>query len=151
MSEVPHVSAPDAGNLTREARIWQRDELLLILKSTGRCLPLEDIAKFIDFLETVLPDDKIIRFSGVHHVSRQLEQMAKSELIEKRGVCYKITEKGSKLADEAELSIEDSEVTNRAWATVRSALASLPSSKLAWDSHLNATTKRIGEESQKSG
>lgn len=74
--------------------------------------------------------------------------MAKSELIEKRGVCYKITEKGSKLADEAELSIEDSEVTNRAWATVRSALASLPSSKLAWDSHLNATTKRIGEESR---
>jgi predicted transcriptional regulator len=148
LSEVHDPSTPDDMDLTRGARIWQRDELLLILKSTGRCLPLEDIAKFVDLLESVLPADRIIRFPGIYQINRQMEQMTKSELVEKKGLCYKITEKGTKLAEEAELSMENDEEADRAWVALRNALANLPSSKLTWDSHLDAALKQVKVDTQ---
>jgi hypothetical protein len=145
LSEVG-PGASDGGNLSRGGRIWQRDELLLILKSTGRCLPPEDIAKFVDLLENVLPTDRIIKFQGIYEISRQLDQMGKWGLVEKKGSCYKITEKGSRLADEAELSMENDEKTDRAWAMLRNALNNLPSTKLRWDSHLDAALKEPKEQ-----
>jgi predicted transcriptional regulator len=104
---------------------------------------LEDIARFVGLLEDVLPSDRIIKFSGTHSVSRQLEQMAKSELLVKISNCYRITEKGMRLADEAELSIENDEELGKIWQIVRTALSSLPSSKLLWDSHLYSALKQL--------
>lgn len=150
LSEADHRSTPDGVDLSRGGRIWQRDELLLILKSTNRCLPPEDLAKFVDLLESVLPANRIIRFQGIYEIRKQLDQMGKWELVEKRGPCYKITEKGNKLADEAELSIENDEKTAKPWAILRNALRNLPSSKLAWDLHLNGALKELKEETKPS-
>ncbi len=146
MSEVHHVSSPEIRGSPRKVTIWQRDELLLILGSTDRCLPSEDIAKFVSFIEDVLPVDRIIKFPSVSSIDRQLEQMVKSELLEKKGNCFRITEKGTKLADEAELSLENDEEIEKIWQTVKSALASLPWSKLMWDSHLYDTLKQLRAE-----
>jgi hypothetical protein len=137
------VSAGETTGLPLKVTIWQRDELLLIFKFTGRCLPLEDISRFVGLLEDVLPSGRMIKFSAVHSIARQLEQMVKSQLLGKVGNCYRITEKGARLADEAELSIENDEELGKIWQTVRSALGSLPSSKLLWDSHLYSTLKQL--------
>nr|MDO8133179.1 hypothetical protein [Candidatus Njordarchaeum guaymaensis] len=82
MSEANNASPNGFGQSSRDVSIWQRDELLLVLKSTDRCLPLEDIAKFVYFLEDVLPSDKVVKFLGTPSISRQLEQMIKSGLVE---------------------------------------------------------------------
>jgi hypothetical protein len=123
--------------------VWQRDELLLIFKSTDRSLPLGDVARFVGLLEDVLPSGRIIKFSGINSIARQLEQMVKSEFLVKISNCYRITEKGVRLADEAELSMENDEELGRIWQTVRSALSNLPSSKLLWDSHLYSALKHL--------
>lgn len=136
MSEARRVSSRELTGPPGKVSVWQRDELLLIFKSTNRCLPLEDIARFVSLLEDILPSDRIIKFQAVSSVSRQLEQMLRSELIERMGNCYRITEKGAKLADEAELSMEHDEELEKVWQTIRGALSSLPWSKLMWDSHL---------------
>jgi hypothetical protein len=105
---------------------------------------LEDVARFVGLLEDILPSDRIIKFTGVLSISRQLEQMVKSGILEKIGNCYRITGKGVRLADEAELSMENDEDLGSVWQTVRSALRSLPSSKLLWDSHLFSALKQLG-------
>lgn len=142
MSEAHRVSSREFIGPLRKVSIWQRDELLLIFKSTNRCLPLEDIARFVSLLEDILPGDRIIKFQAVSSISRQLEQMLRSELIEKMGSCYRITEKGAKLADEAELSMEHDEELEKIWQTIRGALSSLPWSRLMWDSHLYSALRQ---------
>jgi hypothetical protein len=97
-------------------------------------------------LEHVLPSDRIIKFPGDASINRQLEQMLKSGLLEKMGNFYGITEKGAKLADEAELSMENDEELEKLWQTVRNALCNLPWSKLMWDSHLYDVLKQLGVE-----
>jgi hypothetical protein len=144
LSEVHRPNSREFKGLPEKTAIWQRDELLLILKSTDRCLPLEDVVRFVGVLEDILPSDRIIKFPGVLSISRQLEQMVKSELLEKIGTCYRITSKGVRLADEAELSIENDEDLGSVWQTLRGALGSLPSSKLLWDSHLFSALKQLG-------
>jgi hypothetical protein len=109
-------------------------------------LPPEDIAKFVDFIEDALPAEIIIRFQGIQEINRQLDQMLKWELIEKKGSCYKITEKGSRLADEAELSVENDETAGETWAALRNALGDLPSTRMKWDSHLYAALKGLKKE-----
>ena len=144
MSEAHRTNSRELSDPPSKTPIWQRDELLLILRSTDRCLPLEDVARFVGLLEDILPSDRIIKFPGVHSINRQLEQMVKSELLEKIGSCYRTTNKGVRLADEAELSMENDKDLRSVWQTVRSALGSLPSSKLLWDSHLFSALKQVG-------
>ena len=146
MSEVHRVSSCETTGIPLKITIWQRDELLLILRSTDRSLPLEDIARFVGLLEDVLPSGRIIKFLGIHSIARQLEQMVKSELLVKISNCYRITEKGSRLADEAELSMENDEELGKIWQIVRAAFSSLPSSKLLWDSHLYGALKQLDLE-----
>jgi hypothetical protein len=106
------------------------------------------MVKFVDFVETALPADRIIKFEGTYQISRQLEQMVKSELVEKKGSCYKTTEKGNRLADESELSMEYDEETDRIWVVVRRALANMPPSRITWDSFLNDVLKQLSESSR---
>jgi hypothetical protein len=151
LREVDDPGDLNGGDLSKGGRLWQRDELLLILKSTGRCLESEDLVKFVDFLESVMPASKIIKFQGIYEIIRQLDQMMKWELVEKRGSCYKITEAGKQLAEEAEGSIENDEKTRRAWAILRNTLSNLPSTRMNWDLHLNAALKGIKEETKAQG
>lgn len=146
MSEANNVSPNGFGQSSREVSIWQRDELLLILKSTDRCLPLEDMAEFVHFLEDVLPSDKLMKFLGVSSVSRQLEQMVKSGLVEKKSSCYRITERGMKFAEEAELSIEQDEELDEIWHRTRDILSNLPVNRLKWDSYLDTALDLIKNE-----
>lgn len=146
MSEVNRMSSPRSGTSSGKTSIWQRDELLLVLKCTSRCLPLEDMVKFVDFLESVLPSEKIIKFPTVSSISKQLEQMVKTALLEKRGGCYRLAERGVKFADEAELSMETDEEVDTIWHAARNALVNLPSNRLMWDSHLFSALKEIKGE-----
>nr|MDO8099263.1 hypothetical protein [Candidatus Njordarchaeota archaeon] len=148
MSEVNNASPNRFGQSSREVSIWQRDELLLVLKSTDRCLPLEDIAKFVYFLEDVLPSDKVVKFLGIPSISRQLGQMIKSGLVEKKSSCYRITEKGLKFAEEAELSIEQDEEIDQVWHATRDILSNLPVSRLKWDSYLDTAFRQLESETQ---
>jgi hypothetical protein len=146
LSEANNAGPNGFGRSPQEVSIWQRDELLLILKSTDRCLSLEDIAEFVYFLEDVLPSDKLVKFLGISSVSRQLEQMIKSELVEKRSSCYKITERGMKFAEEAELSIEQDEELDQIWHRTRDTLTNLPVNRLKWNSYLDTATDLIRNE-----
>jgi hypothetical protein len=104
------------------------------------------MAEFVHFLEDVLPSDKLMKFLGVSSVSRQLEQMVKSGLVEKKSSCYKITERGLKFAEEAELSIEQDEELDKAWHRTRDILANLPVNRLKWDSYLDTAFDQLKSE-----
>jgi DNA-binding PadR family transcriptional regulator len=103
------------------------------------------MAKFVYFLEDVLPNDRVVRFLGIPSIARQLEQMVKSGLVEKKSSCYRITEKGLKFAEEAELSIEQDEEIDKIWHSTRDILAKLPVSRLRWDSYLDAAFDQLSE------
>lgn len=72
--------------------------------------------------------------------------MVKTALLEKRGGCYRLAERGVKFADEAELSMETDEEVDTIWHAARNALVNLPSNRLMWDSHLFSALKEIKGE-----
>jgi hypothetical protein len=151
LSEANNASPNGLGQSSRQISIWQRDELLLVLKSTDRCLPLEDIARFVYFLEDALPNDRVVRFLGIPSITRQLEQMVRSGLVDKKSSCYRITEKGLKFAEEAELSMEQDEEIDKIWHATREILAKLPVSRLKWDSYLDIAFDQLRSETSALG
>ncbi|MHA1267776.1 MAG: hypothetical protein ACTSRS_21250 [Candidatus Helarchaeota archaeon] len=139
-------------SLSDKNTIWQLDELLLILLSSGRFHNQEDFRLFSNLFERIFPQDVVIGFKGnATFISRQIESVRKKGLVISVGPNISISAKGRKVALEilntkilANPGPHQKELIT-GWKLYRKVLARLPRVKSMWEKYLDAFFTRLNK------
>ncbi len=134
-------------SLSDKNKIWQIDEILLILLASGRFHDTTDLLLLTKIFERLFPDSHLIGFKGnTLFISRQIESLKSKKLIFEIGNNVGISSEGRKLTIQIlnEKILKD-EVLTKFWKLYRKMLARLPRVRGMWDKYLEEFLNRLNE------
>ena len=134
-------------SLTDKNKIWQLDEVLLILFASGRFHNLHDFILLTKIFERVFSNSYLIGFNGNKtFISRQIESSKKKNLLITTGPNFSISGTGRKYAVGI---INEKIITNEelalSWKLFRKILGRLPRVRSMWDGYLEDYLRRLNK------
>ncbi len=141
-------------SLSDKNKIWQLDELMLILFASGRFHNVEDILVLSAIFERLFPKSHLIGFNrNKTFVVRQIESSRKKNLLISTGANIAISANGRKYAldilNEKVLKITEKKETPddliTGWKLFRKILARLPRVRAMWDNYLTEFLRRLNK------
>ena len=141
-------------SLSDKNKIWQLDEILLILFASGRFHNVTDILVLSAIFERLFPKSHLIVFNGNKtFVARQIESSKKKDFLISIGSNVAISAKGrtttldilnEKILKEAETNNANEDLIN-GWKLFRKILARLPRVRAMWDQYLEDFLRRLNK------
>ena len=141
-------------SLSDKNKIWQLDEILLILFASGRFHNVTDILVLSTIFERLFPKSHLIGFNGNKtFVARQIESSKKKNLLISIGSNVAISAKGrtttlhilnEKILKEAETNNGNEDLI-KGWKLFRKILARLPRVRAMWDQYLEDFLRRLNK------
>ncbi|NVM52362.1 MAG: hypothetical protein HWN66_01580 [Candidatus Helarchaeota archaeon] len=134
-------------SLSDKNKIWQLDEVLLILFSSGRFHNLNDFLLLTKIFERVFPSAHLIGFNGNKtFIIRQLESSKKKNFLITVGTNFSISGDGRKYTINIinEKVLKNEELAT-AWKLYRKILSRLPRVRAFWDDYLEGFLRRLNK------
>lgn len=135
-------------SLSDKNKIWQLEEVLLILFASGRFHNLHDMSLLSEIFERLFPQNSLIGFKNGKKtfVSRQLDTLKKKDYIISIGNNVAISGGGRKYAlDILNEKILTNEGLIRDWNLFRKILARLPRVRSMWEQYLENFLRRLNK------
>ncbi|NVM27522.1 MAG: hypothetical protein HWN65_01660 [Candidatus Helarchaeota archaeon] len=134
-------------SLSDKKKIWQLEEVLLILFASGRFHNLNDMLLLSEIFERVFPQTNLIGFNGNKtFVSRQIGTLKKKNYLIGIGANVAISGEGRKHALNIlnEKILKNEEIV-REWNLYRKILARLPRVRSMWEKYLEDFLRRLNK------
>ena len=141
-------------SLSDKNKIWQLDEILLILFASGRFHNVTDLLVLSAIFERLFPKSHLIGFNGNKtFVARQIESSKKKDLLISIGSNVAISAKGrtttldilnAKILKEVETNNANEDLI-KGWKLFRKILARLPRVRAMWDQYLEDFLRRLNK------
>lgn len=134
-------------SLSDKNKIWQLDEVLLILFASGRFHNLNDFLVLTEIFERLFPRANLIGFNGNKtFILRQIESSKKKRFLIPIGPNVSISADGRKYALEVmnEKILKNEQLAN-AWKLYRKILSRLPRVRGMWDQYLENFLRRLNK------
>ena len=134
-------------SLSDKNKIWQLDEIMLILFASGRFHNLNDLLVLTEIFERLFPRANLIGFNGNKtFILRQIESSKKKKLLISIGANVSISADGRKyaLAIMKEKVLKNEPLAN-AWKQYRKILSRLPRVRGMWDQYLENFLQRLNK------
>ncbi|MHA1278711.1 MAG: hypothetical protein ACTSQI_08570 [Candidatus Helarchaeota archaeon] len=132
-------------SLSDKNKIWQIDEILLILLASGRFHNITDLLLLTKIFERVFPDSNLIGFKGNNvFISRQIESLKKRQFIFAIGKNVGISAEGRKYTIQIlNNKILMNKELAKFWQLYRKMLAHLPRVRGMWEKSLENFLRRL--------
>jgi hypothetical protein len=134
-------------SLSDKNKIWQLEELALILFASGRFHHAIDIVLLSEIFERLVPKQNMIGFNANKtFISRQIELLKKNEYVITVGFNISISAKGRAFALRIiNEKIHGNEELLGKWNLYRKILWRLPRDRDMWDGYLEEYLKRLNK------